>query len=155
MLLARQKDLSLVHVPYRGAGPAVNDLLGGTVDMLITSPPSVESLVTGGKLRVLGVTHESRIGAFEKAPTLAGQGIKDVSIEGWYGVFAPAGTPPERIAYLASAISQAARTPAVLDKIRQDGAEVVASDPAAFARKLHEETTYWAGVVKSAKLAVD
>lgn len=155
VLLARQKDLSLVHVPYRGAGPAVNDLLGGTVDMLITSPPSVESLVTGGKLRVLGVTHESRIGAFETAPTLAGQGIENVSIEGWYGVFAPAGTPPERVDYLASAIGQAARTPAVLDKIRQDGAEVVASEPDAFARKLRDETTYWAGVVKSAKLAVD
>ncbi|KGD88059.1 ABC transporter substrate-binding protein [Achromobacter sp. RTa] len=155
VLLARQKNLSLVHVPYRGAGPAVNDLLGGTVDMLITSPPSVESLVTGGKLRVLGVTHESRIGAFETAPTLAGQGIEGVSIEGWYGVFAPAGTPVERIGYLASAISQAARTPAVLEKIRQDGAEVVASQPDAFSRKLRDETTYWAGVVKSAKLAVD
>ena len=155
VMLAQSKGVSLVHVPYRGAGPATTDLLGGTVDLLITSPPSIETLVTAKKLRVLGVTHEARIGAFKDAPTLAQQGVKGVSIEGWYGVFAPAGTPADRIKYLAAAIRKAATAPAVVAKIKQDGAEVVASTPEVFAPKLREEIAHWAAVVKSSNVTID
>lgn len=155
VLLAQNKGASLVHVPYRGAGPATNDLLGGTVDLLITSPPSIETLVTSRKLRVLGVTHDARVGAFKDVPTLAQQGIKGVTIEGWYGMFAPAGTPPERVKFLAAAIRKAATAPAVVAKIKQDGAEVVASAPEDFAPKLREEIGHWAAVVKSSNITID
>ncbi|WP_313300651.1 tripartite tricarboxylate transporter substrate binding protein [Diaphorobacter sp.] len=153
--LAQKKGLSLMHVPYRGAGPATNDLLGGSVDMLITSPPSVESLYSSGKVRALAVTHANAVGAFKNVPTLEQQGVRDVSIEGWYGVFAPAGTPKERVQYLSDAIRKAATSPAVVARIKQDGAEVVASTPEALDKKLREEITHWSKLVKSLNLSID
>ena len=154
-LLEQKKSVKLVHVPYKGAGPAINDLLGGTVDMLITSPASVESLVSSSKLRVLAMTGESRVGVFQGKPTLGQQGVEGASIEGWYGVFAPAGTPADRVAYLAEAIGKATKAQAVIAKINQDGAEVVASKPDVFAKKLADEITYWKEVVKASHIAID
>ena len=153
--LGQNKGVSLMHVPYRGAGPATNDLLGGSVDMLITSPPSVESLYSSKKVRVLAVTHSTAVGAFKDAPTLEQQGVKGVSIEGWYGVFAPADTPKERVQYLANAIRKAATSPAVVAKIKQDGAQVVASTPEEFAPKLRSEISHWSALVKSLNLSID
>ncbi len=153
--IAQSKGVTLLHVPYRGAGPATTDLLGGSVDMLITSPPSVESLYSSKKLRVLGVTHSTAVGAFRDAPTLEQQGIRGVSIEGWYGVFAPVGTPKERVQYLAEAIRKAATAPAVVAKIKQDGAQVVASTPDEFTPKLRSEIAHWSTLVKSLNLSID
>ena len=155
VLVANQKKLSLMHVPYRGAGPAITDLLGGNVDMLITSPPSVESLVSSQKLRVLAVTTGSKIGPFKNAPSLASLGLKDLDIEGWYGLFAPAGTAPERIATLSGALEQLRNKTSLQDKVRFDGAELVLSTPQVFAPKLRSEIDYWASVVKAANLSID
>lgn len=155
VLLAQKKALTLVHVPYRGASPATTDLLSGVVDMLITSPASVEPFVADGRLRALGVTRESRVNAFKNVPTLAQQDVEGISIEGWYGVFAPAGTPPDRVAYLEKAISLATKDPAVIAKINQDGSEVVTSKPDVFSKKLREETAYWKDVVKTAHITID
>ncbi|QNP50265.1 Bug family tripartite tricarboxylate transporter substrate binding protein [Diaphorobacter aerolatus] len=153
--LAQKKGVTLMHVPYRGAGPATNDLLGGSVDMLITSPPSVESLYSSGKVRALAVTHSNAVGAFKNVPSLEQQGVSHVSIEGWYGVFAPAGTPKERVQYLSEAIRKAATAPAVVARINQDGADVVASTPEALDKKLRAEIPHWAALVKSLDLSID
>lgn len=154
-LLEQKARLSLVHVPYRGAGPAINDLQGGTVDMLITSPPSVEGLVASGKLRVLAMTHENRIGVFKTAPTLAELGIDGISIEGWYGLFVPAGTPADRVEYLANAVQQALKSPGLMQKINNDGAQPVGGSPEQLTAKLGQESVYWADVVASAKLKIN
>lgn len=154
-LLAHKGKVSLVHIPYRGAGPAINDLQGGTVDMLVTSPPSVEGLVAAGKLRVLAMTHENRIGVFKDAPTLAELGIDGISIEGWYGLFVPAGTPADRVAYLASAVQKALKSQDLIEKINNDGAQAIGSSPEQLAAKLREESLYWADVVATAKLKIN
>ena len=155
MLLAKRKNLTLMHVPYRGASPAVTDLLGGSVDMLITSPASVESLVSSKKLRVLAVTTPSKVGPFKEAPSLEKLGIKDMAIEGWYGLFAPSGTPRAHIAQLAAAIDRLRERPALAEKVRFDGAELVLSSPEAFRDKLQKEIAYWSAVVKATNLTID
>lgn len=147
--LAGQLKLELTHIPYRGAGPATTDLLGGQVDMLVTSPSSVESLVSSGKLRVLAATNSNLIGVFKNTPTLESLDIKDMNVTDWYGLFVPVGTPEERVAYLVLAIQAIMKTPHVVTKVNQGGSEVVASSPIAFGKKINQEIKEWTQVVKT------
>ncbi|HSV48632.1 MAG TPA: tripartite tricarboxylate transporter substrate binding protein, partial [Ramlibacter sp.] len=98
VVLEKDSGLSMTHVPYKGAAPAITDLLGGQVDLLITSTSSVAGHIQNGKMRALAVTSPRRIGVFEKVPTLEELGLRNATFEDWYGFFAPAGTPPERVA---------------------------------------------------------
>jgi tripartite-type tricarboxylate transporter receptor subunit TctC len=154
-LVSKKADVQLVHVPYRGAAPAITDLMGGTVDMLITSPASAEPMVAAGKLRVLAMSHETSIGRFKGAPTLKQSGMEGITADDWYGLFAPAGTPPERIAYLAQAVGQAMKSPEVVAKINGGGSNAVGSQPEAFKTRLAQDTAYWAGMVKTAGVSLD
>lgn len=147
--LANQSRVTLTHIPYRGAGPAATDLLGGQVDMLVTSPSSVESLVSSGKLRVLAATNANLIGVFKNTPTLKQLGIENMEVVDWYGVFVPKATPPERIQYLAQAIRQAMSAPAVIAKVNQGGSAVIASQIPEFEKKVAQEIAEWRAVVKS------
>ncbi|CAO3992657.1 Bug family tripartite tricarboxylate transporter substrate binding protein [Achromobacter mucicolens] len=154
-LVSQKANVKLVHVPYRGAAPAVTDLLGGTVDMLITSPASAEPMVAAGKLQILAMSHGDGVGIFKRAPTLKQAGLEGITADDWYGLFAPAGTPPERIAYLAQAVEQAMKSPAVIAKINSGGSQPVGSAPAAFKSRLQQDTTYWADMVKTAGVSLD
>ncbi|MNV67795.1 Tripartite tricarboxylate transporter family receptor [compost metagenome] len=154
-LVSKKAGVNLVHVPYRGAAPAITDLMGGTVDMLITSPASAEPMVTAGKLRILALSHENSIGVFKGAPTLKQSGLDGITADDWYGLFAPAGTPPERVAYLADAVAQAMKSPNVIAKINSGGSWPVGSRPDAFKTRLQEDTVYWADMVKTAGVSVD
>lgn len=155
MRLANNAGVKLTHVPYRGAGPAVTDLLGGQVDMVVTSPSSVEGLVSSGKLRVIAATNANLIGVFKSVPTLERLGIKNMEVVDWYGVFAPKATPPDRIEYLSRAIRQAMRSPAVIAKINQGGSEVVASEQKAFVKKVEQEIAEWKDVVRKSGIRAD
>ncbi|MCZ8410850.1 tripartite tricarboxylate transporter substrate binding protein [Achromobacter dolens] len=154
-LLSQKANVKLVHVPYRGAAPAITDLMGGTVDMLITSPASAEPMVAAGKLRILALSHENGIGIFKGAPTLGQSGMDGITADDWYGLFAPAGTPPERVAYLAQAVAQAMKSPNVIAKIQAGGSQPVGSAPDAFGKRLQQDTAYWADMVKVAGVSVD
>ena len=154
-LVSQKANVKLVHVPYRGAAPAVTDLLGGTVDMLITSPASAEPMVAAGKLQILAMSHGDGVGIFKRAPTLKQAGLEGITADDWYGLFAPAGTPPERIAYLAQAVEQAMKSPAVIAKINSGGSQPVGSAPAAFKSRLQQDTKYWADMVKTAGVSLD
>ncbi len=147
--LSKQAGVELTHIPYRGAGPAATDLLGGQVDMLVTSPSSVESLVSSGKLRVLAATNSNLIGVFKNVPTLKMLGIENMDVVDWYGIFAPRATPQDRVAYLTQAIRQAMQSPAVIAKVNQGGSEVIASETQAFEQKVDEEIKEWRGVVQA------
>lgn len=147
--LSKQAGVELTHIPYRGAGPAATDLLGGQVDMLVTSPSSVESLVSSGKLRVLAATNSNLIGVFKNVPTLKMLGIENMEVVDWYGVFVPRATPQERVVYLTQAIRQAMQSPAVITKVNQGGSEVIASETQAFVQKVNEEIKEWGRVVQS------
>lgn len=153
--LATQEKLQLTHVPYKGAGPAVTDLMGGQVAMVVTSPSSVEGLVSSGKLRVIASTNNDLLGVFKGVPTLESLGIKDMNVTDWYGVFVPKGTPADRVAYLEAAVRQAMASADLKMKVNQGGSQVVASPRADFIRTVDKEISDWGGVVKSSGLKVD
>lgn len=148
VVLSRENGVAMTHVPYKGAGPAINDLLGQQVDVLITSTSSVAGMIQTGRMRALAVTSARRIGVFGTVPTLEELGLRNARFEDWYGFFAPAGTPPERVAYLHDAIVRTLRLPEVTRLVIEGGSEVVASTPEAFATQLRQDVERWARVVK-------
>lgn len=148
--LAKQANIQVTHVPYRGAGPATTDLLGGQVDMLVTSPSSIESLVSAGKLRVLAATNSDLIGVFAGTPTLDSLGITGMQVADWYGLFVQKATPTERVEYLLKAVQQAMNTKTAVAKVNQGGSQVVASDRKDFSQKVTKEIVEWSAVVKAA-----
>ncbi|MES2242499.1 MAG: tripartite tricarboxylate transporter substrate binding protein [Pseudomonadota bacterium] len=155
VVLEKDSALSMTHVPYKGAAPAITDLLGGQVDLLITSTSSVSSFIQNGKMRVLAVTSPRRIGVFAKVPTLEELGYRNSTFEDWYGFFAPAGTPPERVAYLHDSIVRSLRTPEVSKLITDGGSEVVGNTSAAFAAQLREDIARWSRVVRLSGAKLD
>lgn len=153
--MATQEKLQLTHIPYKGAGPAVTDLMGGQVAMVVTSPSSVEGLVASGKLRVIASTNSDLLGVFKGVSTLEDQGIKDMNVTDWYGVFVPKGTPVERVNYLESAVRKAMASVEMKTKVNQSGSQVVASPRADFIKTVDKEIADWGAVVKAAGLKVD
>ncbi|MFM9924379.1 tripartite tricarboxylate transporter substrate binding protein [Variovorax sp. H27-G14] len=148
VVLGKDNGIEMTHVPYKGAGPALTDLLGGQVDVLVTSTASVAGLVQNGKLRVLAVTSPRRIGVFAKVPTLEELGYAGARFEDWYGFFAPAGTPPERVAYMNEAIVRALRMPEVAKLVTDGGSEVVGNSSEAFAAQMRQDIERWSRIVK-------
>ncbi|MFS8973334.1 tripartite tricarboxylate transporter substrate binding protein [Cupriavidus necator] len=155
VVLDKDSSVSLQHVPYKGAGPAINDLLGGQVDVLITSTSSVAGFVQAGRMRVLAVTSPRRLGVFAKVPTLEELGYRNARFEDWYGFFVPAGTAPERVALLNRAIVQVLQMPEVVKLINDGGSDVVASSPDAFAEQLKQDIARWSQIVKLSGAHVD
>jgi len=155
VVLEKDGGIDLTHVPYKGAGPALIDLLGGQISLVITSTSSVAGHIQQGKLRALAVTSPRRIGVFKNVPTLEEQGLKDMTYEDWYGFFAPAGTPPERVAYLNTAITRALKSPAISRKIAEGGSEVVAGTPEELAAQLRQDVVRWSRVVKLSGAVLD
>ncbi len=155
VMLAKDNGVDMTHVPYKGAGPAITDLLGRQVDVLVTSTASVAGMVQNGKMRALAVTSPRRVGVFAKVPTLEELGYPNARFEDWYGFFVPAGTPPERVAYLHEALVRVLRSPEVSRQITEGGSEVVASTPDAFAAQLRQDIERWSRVVKLSGARVD
>lgn len=155
VVLEKDGGIQLTHVPYRGAGPALVDLMGGQVSLMITSTSSVAPAISQGKLRALAVTSPRRIGVFKSVPTLEELGFKGMTFDDWYGFFVPAGTPPERVAYLHRAITTALRTPAVSQKIVDAGSEVVAGTPQQLAAQLRQDIERWSRIVKLSGASLD
>ena len=148
VVLDKDDKVSMQHVPYKGAGPAINDLLGGQVDVLITSTSSVAGFIQTGRMRALAVTSPRRLGVFAKVPTLEELGYRNAHFEDWYGFFVPAGTAPERVALLNRAIVQVLQMPDVIKIINDGGSDVVASTPEAFATQLKQDISRWSQIVK-------
>jgi tripartite-type tricarboxylate transporter receptor subunit TctC len=153
--LATKENIKLTHIPYKGAGPATTDLLGGQIAMLVTSPSSVEGLVSSGKLRVLAATNSNLLGVFKGAPTLESLGIKDMNVADWYGVFVPKGTPADRIAYLEQAVRKAMSSADMKTKVNQSGSEVVGNARTDFIKTVNKEIADWGAVVKASGVKVD
>lgn len=155
VVLDKNSNVSLQHVPYKGAGPAINDLLGGQVDVLITSTSSVAGFIQTGRMRALAVTSPRRLGVFTKVPTLEELGYRNARFEDWYGIFVPAGTSPERVALLNRAIVQVLQMPEVVKTINDGGSDVVANSSEAFAAQLKQDISRWSQVVKLSGAHVD
>lgn len=146
--------VDLVHVPYRGAGPAITDLLGGQVHMFFGTAAAVSNMVDNGKLRALAVTTVEPSAAFRGVPTV-GATVPGYAVESWYGLYAPAGTPAEVIQKLNAAAKKAARSPDFAKKVEQEGVTVIASDPADLDRYVKAEEARWRKVVKENNIKAD
>lgn len=153
--LEKEGQIALTHVPYKGAAPALSDLLGGQVHLMITSTSSVAGQIQQGKLRALAVTSSRRVGVFKSVPTLEDAGFKDMVFDDWYGFFVPAGTPPERVAYLNRAITTVLRSPSVTQKIIDAGSEVVANSADELTLQLQQDMARWGRVVKLSGATID
>ncbi|MDH0090579.1 tripartite tricarboxylate transporter substrate binding protein [Achromobacter mucicolens] len=138
----------LMHVPYRGSGPAITDLLGGQIDMVIETLPALLPQVASGKIRLLGVTTAKRATALPDLPTLMEQGVKDYSVATTYALLAPAGTPPAVVEKLSDGMRRAAAMPSVQQAALKLGADAIATTPADTTRMLKQETSRWADVVR-------
>lgn len=146
--------VEMTHVPYRGAGPAITDLLGGQVDMIFGTAAAVSAFVDSGKLRAIGVTTATPSEAFKGVPPIA-QDVPGYQVESWYGLYAPAGTPADVITRLSAAARKAAHAPEFSRKIEQEGLSVVASDPAELDRYVKAEEGRWKKIVKENNIKPD
>jgi tripartite-type tricarboxylate transporter receptor subunit TctC len=150
-LFKMMAGVDLVHVPYRGQGPALTDLLGGQVQVLFPATPGTAAHVSGGKLRALAVTTASRIGMFPQVPTI-GDFVPGYEASQWYGVVAPKNTPAEVIDLLHKEIAAALADPGMKAKFVDIGGELLPGSPSDFGKLIAEETDKWAKVVRSANL---
>jgi tripartite-type tricarboxylate transporter receptor subunit TctC len=138
----------LTHVPYKGTGPALTDLLGGHVAIYFSSLPPAIGLVKEGKLRALAVTGPSRSPIFPDLPTVAEAGLPGYEAVLHYGIVAPAGTPAPIIEKLNKALRAALANPEVTARITADGAEPLQSTPAEYAADIDREETKWSDIVR-------
>ena len=150
-----QTKTSMVHIPYRGSGPAVQDVLSGQVQVFITTPPSVMGHVQAGKLKGLAIAGKSRHPGLPSVPTTAEAGLKGFELEAWVGIFAPAGTPAEVVAKLSSQIKQALEQPETRTRANTAGIELRYLPPEALDELVKRETVFWAKTIKSAGISAD
>ncbi|MCB1997802.1 MAG: tripartite tricarboxylate transporter substrate binding protein [Burkholderiaceae bacterium] len=152
--LADGTGAKLVHIPYKGAAPAITDLMGGQVAGFFGDVPGLIGHVKGGKLRVLGIAAPKRHPALPDVPTLEEQGIRGVDTVNWYAFFVPAATPPAVVLALNKAVHQALTAPAVRDKLIASGAEPLPSTPQELAALLKSDTDKWARLIKAKGIKV-
>ena len=154
-LLKREAKLSMNHVPYRGAAPALTDLMGGQVDLMMADAPVLLPHIQAGKLRALAVTSAKRIPILKDVPTTAELGLSKVEVYNWYGMLVPARTPPEIIDRLYREVGVALRSPDLKAQFAQQGAEVVASKPEEFGPFIFAETARWGALARSVGAKLD
>ena len=149
-MLKMQSGAPMVHVPYRGAGPAGVDLAAGRVDFFFVAYASIVSLLQAGKVRVIAVTSEKRIPVLPEVPTTAEAGFPELVLDAWFGLVAPAGTPDAAIGQLYATFTQATRDPDIVRQFAGQGAEAMASAaPAEFAAFIAAETERLGRLVRS------
>ena len=150
-----QTQTSMVHIPYRGSGPALQDVLSGQVQVFITTPPSVMGQVQVGKLKGLAVAGKTRHPGLPTVPTTTEAGLKGFELEAWVGIFAPAGTPPDVVNRLSGQIKAALELPET--KTRADGAgiELRYMPPAALDELVKKESDFWAKTIKTAGIKAE
>jgi tripartite-type tricarboxylate transporter receptor subunit TctC len=146
---------NMVHVPYKGTGPAVTDTLGGQVGIMFASVPSVLQHVRAGKLIALGVTSSHRSSVLPEVPTIAEAGVPGYELVSWFGIVVPAGTPAPVINRLSEESLAILKTPDYLERLQAEGGEVLPLNAAQFNEFIKKETLRWAKVVKDAGAKLD
>ena len=154
-LFKLRAGVDIVHVPYKGGGPAIVDLVSGQVPMMFATPIEVSAHVQSGKLRVLGTTSLARLAAMPDVPTLSESGYPDFEVLSFFGVLAPAGTPPEIVDRVAADLAAVMELPDVRERFAQQSAEARVLGPAAFSAFLARERDKWADIVKRSGAKVD
>jgi len=152
VLFEREANIKLMHVPYKGSGPGIIDLLGGQVQMTLTSMPPIVPHVKAGKLRGLAVTSKTRSSSLPDVPTFAESGLPGVDVQIWYGMFAPPKTPRVVIDKLASTAAAIAKMPDIQEKLASQGAVAYGSTPQQLAAYAKSERDKWVKVGREAGL---
>jgi tripartite-type tricarboxylate transporter receptor subunit TctC len=151
-LLRAKTGIDVVHVPYKGVGPAMSDLLGGHVASMFSNAASAKPHIDSGKLRALGVTSARRAPALPDVPSIAEAGIKDYEVLNWFGMFAPIGTPEPIVARVYGEIAKLFAMPETQKRFAREGADIIASAPSDFARFAKSEIAQWTEVGRAAKI---
>lgn len=146
-LFAAHADIHLTHIPYRGGLPAMEDVMGGRIELLFSTLLQSRPHIAAGKLRPLAVTTAMRSPAAPQLPTMIEAGVPGFVVAGWYGIVAPAGTPASIIAKLNKEIVRILHTPEVRDRLAADGSEPVGSTPEEFAAHIKSEIAKWRKVI--------
>jgi tripartite-type tricarboxylate transporter receptor subunit TctC len=154
-LFRARAGIDMVHIGYKGGGQAVQDLLGGQIQMVVTALPTVEGHLKGGKLRALAFTSAKRVPGAPDVPTLAESGFTGFEVVSWYGILAPAGTPPDIVRKLNAEINRILKLPAVRDRMVALGTEPTGGTPEQFAETIKADTARWAKVVADAGIRID
>jgi tripartite-type tricarboxylate transporter receptor subunit TctC len=154
-LLKLTAKIDIVHVPYRGAAPAINDLLGQQVQMTFLDLPVILPQIRAGALRPIAIGSPQRAATAMDVPTTAEAGMPDLRIENWYGMVAPAGTPEAVVTTLNRTAIEAMRDPAVQEKLAVQGLTLIGDTPEHFRGFIDTETRKWAAVIKDAGIATE
>ncbi len=154
-LFASMAGIKLNHIPYRGAAPAVADVMGGQVPITFDNILTTLAQTKSGKLHAIAVSTKTRSSVAPEIPTIAESGVPGYDATAWFGIFAPKGTPTPIVNKLAESIQAAVRTPAVTEVLLKSGAEPVGSTPAEFDAFYKAEVAKWAQVVKNANVKID
>ncbi len=149
-MLSRKANFKVLNVPYKGAAPAITDLLGGQTDYMFATPQAVLGMLSGGKLRALAVTSAQRIAVLPNVPTVAEQGYKGFEAVDWKLIVAPAGTPADIVKRLNAATAKALTQPALLAKLAEEGSNAMSGSPQEVANYLKSEQAEWGAVIREA-----
>jgi tripartite-type tricarboxylate transporter receptor subunit TctC len=147
--------VDMVHVPYKGSGPAIQDVLAGQVQVFISTPPSVMQHVQSGKLKGLAVTGKNRHPGMPNVPTTAEAGLPSFQLESWVALYAPAGTPAPIVAKLTDAVKKSLALPEVKERADVAGVELRYLNPGATDALVKKELPYWNKAIKSAHITLD
>jgi len=153
-LFKAMTGVKMEHVPYKGAGPALNDLIGNQISIMFDNLPSSSPHIKAGTLKALGVTTAERAASFPDVPTIA-ETVPGYETYTWNALFAPAGTPPEVVAKLNDAANKALQDPAVVARMKDFSAKIVGSTPEELGKHVTAELAKWTPVVKNANIQMD
>ena len=143
-------NIKLTHIPYKGAAPAITDLLAGQIDGVVDNPPTVLPQINAGNLRPLAVAAKQRMALLPDLPTAAEAGVANYEASSWFGVVAPAGTPPGIVARLHKEIAAAVRQPALRERFAKLGARLLGNSPDEFAKQIQDDRKMWGGIIAAA-----
>ena len=154
-MLKSRTAIDMLVVPYKGSGPAVTDLLGGQVQLLIDAPPVAMQYVKAGRVKAIAVSGKKRLATLPDTPTFEEAGLKDFDASGWQGVLVPAGTPSAAIAKLNEALMKTLALPEVRERFATQGLDAATSTPAEFGAHIRAEIEKWGKVAKTANIKVE
>ena len=149
-LFMHAAGIKLTHVPYKGAAPAVTDLLAGQIDGVVDNPPTVLPHIEAGKLRPLAVAAKTRMPQLPNLPTAAEAGVPNFYASSWFGVVAPAGTPPAIVARLQKEIAAGLKQPVLMERFSKSGARLIGDTPDEFGKQIADDRKMWGDIIKAA-----
>lgn len=149
-LFKSMTGVEMVHIPYKGAAPALNDLLGGQIPVMFDSVPGVQSHIAAGKLRALGVTSRKRVSSLADVPTIDEAGVKGFEATAWFGLYGPGAMPPDLANRINRDVNEVLASPVIKEKFAKFGADPGTLGQPEFVRFVDSEIDKWSGVVKRA-----